>query len=124
MAQGLCLGLELACSESILLVGHVRSNRDIRYRHRGNCDRIVCRSCVYGEESQAEHKEADPREEGSFVAVHGTSAQGRRILQRDSRHTWNTKKLGFVTQPLLVPIRLHAFATLMFGDFGFAAFFD
>ena len=61
---------------------------------------------------------------GSMVAMRGTSAQIEQILQRDSRHTWNTKKLGFVTQPLLMPIRLHAFATLMFGDFGFAAFFD
>jgi hypothetical protein len=45
-------------------------------------------------------------------------------VQRDPRHVLKTKKLGFVTQPLLVPIRLHALTALMFGDFGFAAFFD
>jgi hypothetical protein len=33
-------------------------------------------------------------------------------------------ELSLVTQPLLVPIRLHALPALMFGDFGFAAFFD
>ncbi len=32
--------------------------------------------------------------------------------------------LSLVTKPLLMPVRPHAFATLMFGDFGFAAFFD
>jgi hypothetical protein len=45
-------------------------------------------------------------------------------VQRESRHGLETKKLGLVTQPLLVPIRLHALTALMFGDFGFAAFFD
>jgi hypothetical protein len=32
--------------------------------------------------------------------------------------------LGLVTEPLFVPIRLHALTALVFGDFGFAAFFD
>jgi hypothetical protein len=45
-------------------------------------------------------------------------------VQRDPRHGLETKKLGLVTQPLLVPIRFHALTALMFGDFGFAAFFD
>jgi hypothetical protein len=35
-----------------------------------------------------------------------------------------SKNLSLVTQPLLVPVRLHALTALMFGDFGFAAFFD
>ena len=92
--------------------------------HGAGYAEIVSTNPGSDEESKTENGAADPLEEGSMVAVRRTSAQLRRILQRDSRHTWNTKKLGFVTQPLLVPIRLHAFATLMFGDFGFAAFFD
>jgi hypothetical protein len=32
--------------------------------------------------------------------------------------------LSLVTETLLVPVRLHALAALMFGDLGFASFFD
>jgi hypothetical protein len=52
------------------------------------------------------------------------TAWAQSLFWKASRHAWKFKKLGLVTQPLLVPVRLHAFAALVFGDFGFAAFFN
>jgi hypothetical protein len=62
--------------------------------------------------------------QNSFVAAHSTWVQLEQMFRKVCRHAWQTKKLGLVTQPLLVPVRLHALTALMFGDFGFAAFFN
>ncbi len=61
---------------------------------------------------------------GREIAARSTLTQLEQMFRKASRHAWYPKKLGLVTQPLLVPIRLHALTALVFGDFGFAAFFD
>ena len=65
------------------------------------------------------------KEKGKFP---GTS-EIKPVLSRKKAATMphaaaSGRVLGLVTKALFVPVGLHAFATLMFGNFGLAAFFD
>ncbi len=63
------------------------------------------------------------QEDRIFPEARESRLSGEKFLLDDPRLPRGCG-LSLVTQPLLMPVRLHALAALMFGDFGFAAFFD
>jgi len=83
------------------------------------------------EEPKAEDEQSLANPSDHFARANDVMGASRSIPIRPvcffriaSRHIHQPKKLGLVTQPLLVPVRLHALTALMFGDLGFAAFFN
>jgi len=71
----------------------------------------------------AKEDEAAPGQTGHASTPRLVTAQNR-LATRPWPILKPSLELSLVTQPLLVPVRFHALTALMFGDLGFAAFFD